>query len=359
MNDGGNNCIGVGLSGGVDSAAACLKLLESGHEVKGFTMLLSPDGEKTAEKGVAVARLLGIPHVVLDMREEFEQLILRRFVDEYAIGLTPSPCVVCNSCFKFGALWHAIVSHGCNALATGHYARTAIIEGCQALLRGTDRRKDQSYFLAQLTEEQLSHAIFPIGDSEKKQLKERIQAMGIVPRSESESQDLCFLPKGDFAQFVLKRRPDLQKDGVILDTTGKILGHHHGAFQYTVGQRRGLGLGGGPWFVARTDTVNNVVHVAHAEDLSCSEMTLHGMNWLFREPELGGSIETAVQIRYLMTPRPATLTRLDNGLATVHFHEPIMAAPPGQLAVAFDGERVVASGWISPYDGNTPNGKRG
>ena len=135
MNDGGNNCIVVGLSGGVDSAAACLKLLESGHEVKGFTMLLSPDGEKTAEKGVAVARLLGIPHVVLDMREEFEQLILRRFVDEYAIGLTPSPCVVCNSCFKFGALWHAIVSHGCNALATGHYARTAIIEGCQALLR--------------------------------------------------------------------------------------------------------------------------------------------------------------------------------------------------------------------------------
>jgi len=352
MESGNINHVGVGLSGGVDSAAACLKLLESGCEVTGFTMLLNDTGEATVEKGANVARILGVPHVILDLRVDFERLILQRFVDDYASGLTPSPCVVCNAEFKFGALWNAVATHGCGRLATGHYARTAIIDSRQALLRGHDRRKDQSYFLAQLTLDQLSHAVFPLGDSEKTELKEKIHSLGIVPRSEGESQDLCFLPQGNFAEFVSKRRPDLVKDGPVIDLSGHVLGRHHGAFQFTPGQRRGLGLGGGPWFVARTDVLNNVVTVAHAEDMICRELVLRGMNWLVKEPVEGEPFETAVQIRYLMTPREATLVCGPCGTARLRFHEPIMAAPPGQLAVAYNGERVIASGWICPHFDN-------
>ncbi len=348
MGNGNNNHVGIGLSGGVDSAAACLSLLESGCEVTGFTMLLNNSGAATVEKGAAVAQALGVPHVVLDLREEFERLILQRFVDDYASGLTPSPCVVCNALFKFGALWQAVEAHGCGRLATGHYARTELIDGRQTLLRGHDRRKDQSYFLAQLTREQLSHAVFPLGDCEKSDIKEKIHHLGIVPRSEGESQDLCFLPQGDFSTFVAARRPDLVKDGPVVDFAGHLLGHHHGAFQFTPGQRRGLGLGGGPWFVAQTDVKRNVVTVAHADEMVCRELTLRGMNWLADEPAVGEPLETTVQIRYLMTPRAAMLIRESNGTARVRFHEPIMAAPPGQLAVAYNGEQVVASGWICP-----------
>ena len=350
------NHVGVGLSGGVDSAAACLKLLESGCEVTGFTMLLNDMGEATVEKGAKVAHVLGVPHVVLDLREDFERLILRRFVGDYASGLTPSPCVVCNAEFKFGALWKAVAAHGCGRLATGHYARTALIDGRQALLRGLDRRKDQSYFLAQLTSDQLSRAVFPLGDAEKTELKEKIHSLGIVPRSEGESQDLCFLPQGNFAEFVSRRRPDLVKDGPVVDLAGHVLGRHHGAFQFTPGQRRGLGLGGGPWFVAKNDVVNNVVTVAHAEDMVCRELVLRGMNWLVDEPAIGEPFEAAVQIRYLMTPREATLVPGPSGTARLRFHEAIMAAPPGQLAVAYNGDQVVASGWICPQndDRQTP-----
>lgn len=340
--------MGVGLSGGVDSAAAALRLLEAGHEVLGFTMVLTAQGEATAAKARLVAERLGIPLVTVDLRREFDEQVLEPFVASYASGRTPSPCVVCNARFKFGVLWERMRAEGCEAMATGHYARVVrhTPEAPPELHRGADPAKDQSYFLAQLTHAQLARAIFPLGDCLKADVKARMASLGIVPPSEGESQDLCFLPQGDYASMVLARRPGLNARGPILNGDGHRLGTHDGAFRYTPGQRRGLGLGGGPWFVRRTDMATNAVVVAQRQDMRCQRLRLSGLNWLDPAPPPGQPLETTAQIRHLMKPRPAAIVRLPDGNARLDFHENILAAPPGQLAVLYDGARVVASGWI-------------
>lgn len=340
--------VGVGLSGGVDSAAAALRLLEDGHEVLGFTMVLTAQGESTVAKARLVAERLGIPLATVDLRREFDEQVLEPFVAAYAAGRTPSPCVVCNARFKFGVLWERMREHGCGAMATGHYARVVrpAPETPPELHRGADPAKDQSYFLAQLTHAQLARAVFPLGDCLKADVKARMATLGIVPPSEGESQDLCFLAQGDYASMVLARRPDLNVRGPILDGDGQRLGTHDGAFRYTPGQRRGLGLGGGPWFVRRTDMTANAVVVAQRQDMRCRRLRLSGLNWLDTAPPTGQPLETTAQIRHLMKPRPAAVVRRPDGDALLDFHENILAAPPGQLAVLYDGTRVVASGWI-------------
>lgn len=344
--------VGIGLSGGTDSAAAGYRLVSEGYKVTGFTMILSAHGEEVARKGAEVARRLGIEHVVIDLREAFERLVLKRFADEYACGLTPSPCVVCNSSFKFGAMWEAMSAHGCTRLATGHYVEVRHGgDGEAELWRGTDRSKDQSYFLAQLRPEQLSRSLFPLGTCQKREVAEMVRELGLIPRSEGESQDLCFLPDGNYADFVLERKPWLDREGVIVEYgTGRVLGTHRGAFRYTEGQRRGLGLGGGPWFVHDTDIARNVVTIAHAEDMGCSMALLRGMNWLDKEPAVGEGIEASVQVRHQMRPRCGRFVNLGDGCARLELSEPVQAIPPGQLAVGYSGDRVLGSGWICRPD---------
>lgn len=339
--------IGIGLSGGVDSAVAALLLLESGHDVTGFTMHLVGDGAAgAAAKGAAVAARLGIPHQVLDVRAAFDALVLRPFVDDYAVGLTPCPCARCNLVMKFGLLWERMAAAGCDRLATGHYARLEERAGCLVLRRGADVVKDQSYFLALLTQFQRRKAVFPLGGLVKAEVRARARVRGLVPENEGESQDLCFLPDGHFAEFVAARRPELRVGGWIVDLDGRRLGRHCGAFQYTVGQRRGLGLGGGPWFVVRTDLERREVVVGREADLQSTTVNLTGVNWQAAEPSINAEVAVTAQLRYLMKARPAVLRHLGAGRAQLEFPEPVFAVAPGQLAVAYCNDEVVAGGWI-------------
>ena len=333
--------VGIGLSGGTDSTAAAMLLLEDGYDVIGYTMLTTDESAVVATKAAAVADKLGIEHRIVDLRNEFQHNVLDALVDGYANGLTPSPCVICNQKLKFGVLRERMLADGCDFTATGHYARLTRNEtGRIQLRRGLDRTKDQSYFLAQLTSGQLETVIFPLGDRLKGELKEKVKSLGLVPKEEAESQDLCFVPNGGIGDFVSKRRPALRRDGWIVDPTGQRLGRHNGAFQYTPGQRRGLGLGGGPWFVMRTDMVTNTVVVGHREELGVTTLRVNDMNWLI---DLQWPITCVAQVRYLMKPRGVTV--YDDG--TVTFTEPLEAAPPGQLCVFYDGDIVLGSGWIA------------
>lgn len=333
--------VGVGLSGGTDSAAAAMLLLEDGWNVVGYTMLTTDDSISCVDKAAAVAAKLGIEHRTVDLRNAFKQNVLDALVEGYANGLTPSPCVICNRKLKFGALRERILADGCDFAATGHYARlTHGSDGRIQLRRGADKTKDQSYFLAQLTPAQLETIVFPLGGRLKSELKEMVKKIGLVPKEETESQDLCFVPNGGIGDFVAKRRPDSQRDGWIVDLAGKRLGRHGGAFQYTPGQRRGLGLGGGPWFVVRTEMKTNTVVVGHREELGIRELQLTGMNWLV---EPSWPVVCHAQVRYLMKPREATVQ--EDG--TVEFTAPIESAPPGQLCVFYDDDMVLGSGWIA------------
>ncbi len=333
--------VGIGLSGGTDSTAAAMLLLEAGYDVVGYTMLTTDDSEAVVAKAAAVADKLGIDHRTIDLRDSFKCNVLDALVDGYANGLTPSPCVICNRKLKFGVLRERMLADGCDFAATGHYARlTRDNAGRIQLHRGIDKTKDQSYFLAQLTSEQLETVIFPLGDRLKSDLKEKVKSLGLVPKEEAESQDLCFVPNGGIGDFVAERRPALRHDGWIVDPTGRRLGRHDGAFQYTPGQRRGLGLGGGPWFVIRTDMTTNTVVVGHREELGVMTLRVNDMNWLI-EPHW--PVTCVAQVRYLMKPREATV----HPDGTVTFTEPLEAAPSGQLCVFYDGDIVLGSGWIA------------
>ena len=335
--------VGIGLSGGTDSTAAAMLLLEDGYDVVGYTMLTTDDSAAVAAKAAAVAAKLGIEHRTVDLRESFKCNVLDALVEGYANGLTPSPCVLCNRKLKFGALQERMLAEGCDFAATGHYARlTRDDDGRIQLRRGFDKTKDQSYFLAQLTAQQLETVLFPLGDRQKSDLKEMVKGLGLVPKEEAESQDLCFVPNGGVGDFVAERRPTLRRSGWIVDTNGKRLGRHDGAFQYTPGQRRGLGLGGGPWFVMRTDMATNTVVVAHREELGVKTLRVNGMNWLI-EPRW--PVACVAQVRYLMKPREVTV----HPDGTVAFTEPLEAAPPGQLCVFYDGDQVLGSGWIDRF----------
>ena len=336
---------GIGLSGGADSAIAAWMLKQAGSPVRGFTMRLH-SGSST-EKAERVAEKLGISLEILQLEAVFEEKIISAFVDSYADGFTPSPCVLCNRLFKFGIMQRAILDAGCTRVATGHYARVeTAVDGRIRLLRGVDSGKDQSYFLAQLSQEQLSKACFLLGEFFKEEVLRQAYDLQLISPQESESQDLCFLPDGDFAALVASRHPELCREGWILDCSGKKLGRHPGAFRYTLGQRRGLGLGGGPWFVKDVKIQENLVIVGTAEQILGTKVHLEGINWLRTPPPDCESISCHAQIRYRMAAKSATLTACPQQTALLSFDKPVSAITPGQLAVCYDGQEVIASGWI-------------
>ncbi len=342
--------IGIGMSGGTDSSLAAHLLAEQGCEVRGFTLRLwsepsSKSSEAHIERARDVAAKLGIAHRVVELGEAFRRRIVGPFVDEYARGRTPSPCVRCNVAVKFGLMLELALADGCSALATGHYVRTGRnAAGRVGLRRGADAAKDQSYFLAGLGQEQLGRARFPLGDMEKRAVKALADSLGLVPHSQAESQDLCFIPDGDCAAFLARQRPDLVRPGAIVTQEGRELGTHPGAFRYTIGQRHGLGLGGGPWYVLRTDLVRNEVVVGQRADLLARAVRLGGFNWVGTEPV--ADLAVLAQLRYNMRPVPARLRWTDNSNATLEFAEPVAAVTPGQFAVAYVGDEVAGGGWI-------------
>jgi tRNA-specific 2-thiouridylase len=364
--------IAVAMSGGVDSSAAAAILKEQGHEVVGFTMQLwnqrrgltvDEDGEPMPSRCCSlddvydarrVAEELGFPFYVLNLEREFERVVVEPFVRSYLEGETPIPCVACNSRLKFASLDRTALSVGCEKVATGHYARVRYDESAKRhrLLRGRDARKDQSYFLWELTQEQLSRSLFPLGEMSKDEAREAARRHGLGVAEKRESQEICFVPDGDYAGFIERyleaegREGERPARGEIVDTEGRVVGTHEGVHRYTTGQRRGIGVSRQlPLYVVRVEPETNRVVVGDAEELLSAEFDVAGVNWIaFDEPS--EPVRADVRVRYRHKESPATITPLGQGRVRVRFDAPQRAVTPGQATVFYRGEEVLGGGWI-------------
>jgi tRNA-uridine 2-sulfurtransferase len=353
----------VAMSGGVDSSVAAALLVEQGHDVVGVTLRVwpwsnGPDassrfgnccGVEATDDARRVARTLGIPHYVLDSEHEFARAVIDRFVDDYRRGRTPVPCVACNSELKFGSLLQRAQAWDARAVATGHYARVTHDEatGRYRLWRATDRRKDQTDFLWPLTQEQLAGAIFPIGDLQKEGVREQARRLGLSTAEKPESQEICFVPDGDYRAFLRDRDPGVFRPGAIVDGEGRLLGRHTGVANFTVGQKRGLGLQGGRrLYVLDLDPDENTVTVGEAEALESRRLTARRVNFITCEPPTH-PLRVEARIRHSHVPAPATVRAVDGDSAEVVFDSPQRAITPGQSVVWYQGDLVVGGGVIA------------
>lgn len=348
----------VAMSGGVDSSVAAALLVEKGHEVVGATMktfcyseesgpsktCCGLDGIMDAQR---VARTLGIPHYVFDVEEAFTRDVIDDFVNEYANGRTPNPCVRCNSNTKFKDLLARGRALGCDGIASGHYVRIEHEDGESALFRGTDRDKDQSYFLWGLPGDMLPLLQFPLGDLTKPQVRSRAHELGLVTADKPESQEICFVPTGDYRDLLERRlaptHPALEP-GPIVSLDGRVLGQHAGYAGYTVGQRKRLGGGfSEPMFVVAVRTATREVVVGPSEACFSEGVEVGELNWHRAAPREGREIQ--VQIRYRAPPVSATIEACGD-LLRLMFEEPQRAVTPGQSAAVYEGERLLGGGRI-------------
>lgn len=365
--------VAVAMSGGVDSSAAAAILKEQGHELVGFTMQLwdqrrginvDENGDPLPSRCCSlddvydarrVAEELGFPFYVLNLERDFESAVVQPFVASYLNGETPIPCVACNSRLKFASLDRLAVSLGCEKVATGHYARVAYdpLTNRYRLLRGLNEQKDQSYFLWELTQEQLSRAMFPLGEMSKPEARAAARDHGLIGVAEKkESQEICFVPDGDYAGFIDRyleaenETTRLPGAGEIVDTNGRVIGQHEGIHRYTIGQRRGIGIADEkPLYVVSINADRNRVMVGSANELLSSEFTAAGVNWVaFDAP--ADPVRAEVRVRYRHNAAPATITSLPDLRARIVFDEPQRAITPGQATVFYRGDEVIGGGWI-------------
>jgi len=348
----------VAMSGGVDSSVAAALLAQAGHEVIGLSMQLYDQQQGEVRFGSCctiddlhdarrVAARIGIPHYIVNFERQFSDTVISNFVREYAAGRTPIPCVHCNGDLKFATLAARAATFGANVVATGHYARVERdgASGRVLLKRGVDPGKDQSYFLFTLTQEQLSHAMFPVGALEKSAVRAHARELGLTVAEKHDSYEICFVPDGDHAAFVERQTQPLSA-GAIRDVNGRVVGRHDGVHHFTVGQRKGLGLSSPiPLYVVGIDAGSGSVTVGPRHALERTDLTASGVNWIAGEPPAPGARVTA-QIRYRHREAPATLTPLADSRARVTFDAPQTAVAPGQAVVFYDGESVVGGGWI-------------
>lgn len=355
----------VAMSGGVDSSVTAALLHEEGYDVVGVTLQLYDHGEainatsKTCCAGQdiydarRVAEERGFPHYVLNYESNFRQSVIDDFADTYLKGQTPIPCVRCNQTVKFKDLLKTAKDLGADCMATGHYIRREINEnnGRAELLRGFDNGKDQSYFLFATTQDQLDFLRFPIGGWTKDITRQHAERLGLLNADKPDSQDICFVPNGDYTKVVKKIRPEAETPGDIVDMNGNILGQHKGIIHYTIGQRRGIGIGGGvskdnsPFFVIRIDPAANQIIVGPKEALARDIIHINACNWLI--PELREAVNIDLKFRSVMKPVKATLTAKGDGTASILLTDAHYGISPGQAAVAYDGERVLGGGWIT------------
>jgi len=340
--------VGVAMSGGVDSSVTAKLLKNKGYQVQGFFMALAqPDLGHQVERVKKVARHLDIPMTIVDLADEFQQTVLDYFTQSYFEGKTPNPCIVCNPRIKFGRLLEEILAHGCNFMATGHYAR--IVEGSDKtfhLLKGLDPKKDQSYFLHRLNQQQLSRILFPLGEQTKEHVYKMAAELGISGVHGAESQDVCFLKDTDVSSFLAQTQSAENTAGPVITLNGKEIGQHEGIHCFTVGQRKGLGIPDvTPYYVVSLDPVQNAVVVGKKEDLYQRDLSVGDVNWTTgKEPELPHEFFT--KIRYRHPGAPAQVIPSEKGIYTVHFQEPQMAITPGQFAVFYNDDEVIGGGII-------------
>jgi len=347
------------MSGGVDSSVAACLLQEQGYEVIGLFMRTgteepADDACSSRHRGCCsaadasdarrVAGQFGIPFFALNFKDQFDQII-DYFANEYLNGRTPNPCIMCNEHLKFGRLADYGRAVGADFIATGHYARIDQPEGRCCLRRGIDGDKDQSYVLFSLDPEILSQTRLPIGEMTKEQVREHARRMGLNVSEKSESQDICFVPDRDYARVVRERYPDAFKEGSILDVEGNEIGRHEGIANYTIGQRRGLGVAmGHPVYVSAIDVKNNTVTLGEREHLASKGLAASKVNWLIDCPAT--SFRADVKIRYAHKAAPATVEPVGEDRIRVLFDEPQFAVTPGQAAVFYNDDLVLGGGWI-------------
>ena len=334
----------IAMSGGVDSSVAAYLIQNTGFRCIGATMQLLPNFEPADAQ--AVAKKMGMEFHVLDMQTEFANRVMADFVRCYEEGLTPNPCTVCNRRIKFGALLDAALALGCEYIATGHYAQIEQRNGRFMLKKAADAAKDQSYFLYALTQHQLSHTLFPLGGLTKEEVRRIAEEQGFVNAHKKDSQDVCFIPDGDYFAFLKKYTGKDYPAGVFLDMEGNVVGRHCGAAAYTRGQRKGLGLAmGKPVYVTGKDMEKNTVTVGDNETLFST--TLLADDWVFSAfDNLTAPLRCKAKARSRMTEQPATVYPEENGICRVVFDEPQRALTTGQAVVLYDGELVLGGGTI-------------
>ena len=343
--------VAIGMSGGTDSSAAAAMLVDQGYEVIGLTAHMWKDGSRCCsfedvERARKVCTYLGIRHYVVNAQELFANKIVDPFVKEYADGRTPSPCIHCNSFVKFGFLVDRARQLNCDHLATGHYARVEARDGKYHLFCARDPKKDQSYFLHRLDQEQLGFILFPLADMPKPEVKAYSDKRGlpIIPRGES--QDLCFVEEGKLPDFVEQRDPSVIKPGEIHDQNGNVVGTHTGLHRFTIGQRGKLGIAlGERMYVKQLDKENNVVVVAPRPGVMKSECTLTDIHWISGEAP-ASDLHCEVRPRYRSNGSTATIWISNRRDAVVIFDEPQFALTPGQAAVFYQDGEVLGGGWI-------------
>ena len=346
------------MSGGVDSSATAALLLEQGYDVVGITLKLWPQdcvsraedkccGPQAVTDARAVCHKLGIPYYLIDEAEQFQSKVIQYFADEYKAGRTPNPCVMCNQNLKFGRLIDRADQLGAQYIATGHFARLDQCDGRVLLKRGRDIRKDQSYFLFSLRQDQLARAMFPLGEKTKSDTREVARHCNLKTADKEESMEICFVPDNDYGKFLEQAKLAERHRGEIVDERGSVLGHHDGIEFYTIGQRRGLGVSSAqPLYVVELDAVNNRVVVGGEAALSCDEFTVDRCNWIpFDAPT--ATLEVTAKIRYNHAGTSATVTPFENGKAKVKLHAPQRAITPGQAAVFYQDDLVLGGGWIA------------
>jgi tRNA-specific 2-thiouridylase len=352
----------VAMSGGVDSSVTALRLKQMGLDCHGVTMRLFSEKDadilpnlqrscarpEEADDARRIADLLGMPFEILDCAADFRRHVIDYFIRTYIEGGTPNPCVECNRTMKFGLLYEHAKKIGCDAIATGHYARIRKSEdGRYLLCRAADPTKDQTYVLWSLTQEQLAHTIFPLGELTKSEVRAIAQNNGFCNADRGDSQDICFIPDGDYVSFIERATGKHFPVGNFVDIDGRVLGQHQGLIRYTIGQRKGLGIAfGKPTYVCKKDTKNNTVVLGSNDDLFSTTLTAHALNLISVE-RIDKPMRVQAKVRYTASPAWATVTQTANDTIEVVFDEPQRAISPGQSVVLYDGDVVVGGAIIN------------
>lgn len=350
----------VGMSGGVDSSVAAYLLKEAGYDVIGVTMQIwqKEDEDVVSENGGCcglsavedarrVSQRLGIPHYVMNFRDEFQDKVIRYFMEEYLAGRTPNPCIACNRYVKWESLLERSIQIGADYIATGHYSRIARLpNGRYAIQCSATASKDQTYALYNLTQEQLAHTLMPVGDYEKDRIREIADEIGLSVAHKPDSMEICFVPDGDYARYIDENSGQTLPEGNFVTVDGQVIGRHKGITHYTVGQRKGLNLSlGRPVFVVEIRPETNEVVIGDSQDVFTDRLVCTNLNYM-SVPDFGEDMPVVAKIRYNHRGAKARVRKLGEDMAEVIFDEPVRAVTPGQAVVFYDGDYVAGGGTI-------------